>query len=321
MQTDAATLFAYGMARHRSGDTLEARRLFRRAAELGQDAAPMRLLAILAAEAGDGDEAFSWAQRALAADPKAAASHLTLGRVLSRRADWPAAAQAYRAATGLEPALAAAHLGLAHALLAGGRPGEACGSFATALALRPFSQPDMRGYAAALLTAGDPGRATEAVRRHPLSGELHQALGQLRFGRREWHQAAAALGEAARLLPRDAAILHDLGAAWQENTQPAPARDAYLQALALEPQRAQTWHNLGSAYQALSDMPTALAAYGRACQLDPDSFPRIAQELAAGRCGAVWLDAGGLRRALDASAGAAASAAGHGTPQGAELLQ
>ncbi|WP_428377127.1 tetratricopeptide repeat protein [Lichenicoccus sp.] len=93
------------------------------------------------------------------------------------------------------------------------------------------------------------------------------------------------------------------------------ARDAYLRALALEPQRAQTWHNLGSAYQAVSDLPAALSAYARALQLDPHGFPRIAQELAAGRCGAVWVSADDLRRTL------AASAAGHRTLPGSELIQ
>nr|WP_321983853.1 tetratricopeptide repeat protein [uncultured Lichenicoccus sp.] len=306
MQAPASTswqaLFANGMARHRSGDAPEARRLFRLAAELGGDASPMRLLAILAAEDGDGEEAQAWAHRALAADPGNAASHLTLGRVLSRRADWPGAADAFRRAIGLEPALAAAHLGLAHALLASGNAAAACTSFEQAFALRPPVAADMRGYAGALLAVGDLGKAAAAALRHPASGELRQAHGQLHFRRGDWQPAASALAEAARLLPRDAAILHDLGAALQENAQPSEAREIYLRALAFDPQRAQTWHNLGSACQAISDLPAALAAYGRALQLDPDSLPRIAQELAAGRCGAVWLSADDLRSTLVASA-------------------
>ena len=100
------------------------------------------------------------------------------------------------------------------------------------------------------------------------------------------------------MLPRRADILHDLGTAHHEAGQLAAARASYEAALQHEPGRAETWHNLGSLRQVLHDLGGALSAYGNAFRLRPDFFPRIAQELAAGPAGRVWLRAADLRATL-----------------------
>jgi Flp pilus assembly protein TadD len=134
----------------------------------------------------------------------------------------------------------------------------------------------------------------------PDAGELAQALGQMLFSAGRPGEAAEALATAARLLPGEAAVQHDLGAALHEAGRPAEAIAAYRAAVALAPGRVESWHNLGSSLQATGDLAAALLAYGRAYRLDPGSFARIAQELAAGNPGRVWLRAADLRAALRA---------------------
>jgi tetratricopeptide (TPR) repeat protein len=115
-------------------------------------------------------------------------------------------------------------------------------------------------------------------------------------------EAAALFKDASLVRPGDAAILHALGTALHESGNPEAAINAYRDALAVAPRRIETWHNLGSALQAIGDVEAALDAYARAYAIDPASFPRIAQELAAGRAGQVWLSAAALKARLALSA-------------------
>ena len=268
-------LFAAGLARHRAGDIDAALPLLRAAAEQGRDPAPARILALLLAERGEAAAALRWISRALALGHGEAASHAAHGRVLSVQALWAEAITAFGAALSIEPDLAAAQAGLSHAY---------------------------RAYAASLAADADTHRLAAAARAHPRAGEIRHAHGQALCAAGDWAKAACELAEAALLLPGDAAVRHDWGTALHEAGRPAEAIPAYLESLARDPAQARTWHNLGSSRQALGDMEGALCAYGRACALDPAGFPRVAQELAAGNPGRVWLRAGDLRRCLAASA-------------------
>ena len=115
-------------------------------------------------------------------------------------------------------------------------------------------------------------------------------------------EAAALFRDACLVRPCDPTLLHALGAALHEAGRPAEAVGAYRAALAAAPGQAASWHNLGSALQATCDLPGAMRAYAQAYAADPASFPRIAQELAAGRAGQVWLSAAALRERLHAIA-------------------
>lgn len=120
-------------------------------------------------------------------------------------------------------------------------------------------------------------------------------------------EAAALFRNACLIRPGDPKLLHALGAALHEAGQPAEAVAAYQAALAAAPRQVASLHNLGSALQAVGDLPGAMHAYARAYAANPASFPRIAQELAAGRSGQVWLSAAALRARLQSIA------RGHGT--------
>ncbi len=140
------------------------------------------------------------------------------------------------------------------------------------------------------------------------SAETLAALGRVLALQDRWLDAVPVLQEALVLTPgfaaaqqllnRAGAALYRLGTARHDSGAPAEAVPAYRAALALDPRRFETWHNLGSALQALGALDDALHAYAQAYRLDPACFPRIAQELAAGRAGQVWLRAADLRSYL-----------------------
>lgn len=232
---------------------------------------------------------------------------LKLCRIAARRADDPgparllavllaeagqtgeALAWARRALT-LNAASAPSHAALGRVLVLHGELAEAELAFREALAIDPTLHAVLQGLAAL--------------------GEVHHRAGLHLVQAGQWAQAADALTRAARLLPHRADILHDLGTARHEAGQLTAAQAAYEAALSAGHERAETWHNLGSLRQALHDRAGALAAYGKAFQLRPDSFPRIAQELAAGPAGRVWLRAADLRSDLHAALVTAGAGAG-----------
>lgn len=183
-----------------------------------------------------------------------------------------------RRAIGLDATMAHSHAALGRVLLRADNVEAAERAFATALAL----DSDLSAARAGLRALGD----------------LHLRRGRALFQARRWDDAAAALTAAARLLADSADVWHDLATALHEGGHLSGAVAAYEQALALAADRAETWHNLGSVRQGMRDIDGALAAYARAYALRPESFPRIAQELAAGNPGRVWLRAGDLRRTL-----------------------
>ncbi len=201
-----------------------------------------------------------------------------LALLLSDDGQSEAAATWARRAVSLDPNAGLSHAALGRVLLQAGQLEDAERGFHAAISLDPGIGAAQQGLAA-------------------LAGLQHRR-GLALFHARQWHDAAIALAATARLLPESSDAWHDLGTVLHEGGHPAEAAGAYVRSTALAPDRADTWHNLGSVRQALHDMDGALAAYARAFALRPESFPRIAQELAAGNPGRVWLRAGDLRRVL-----------------------
>lgn len=134
------------------------------------------------------------------------------------------------------------------------------------------------------------------------AGLARRQEAEVLFVAKRFAEAASRFQEAATLYPADTLALYGLGTALHEAGDPAEAIKAYRAALALRPDGIETWHNLGSALQATGDLEGALQAYGRAYVQDSACFARIAQELAAGRTGQVWLNPVALKANLRSSA-------------------
>lgn len=243
---------------------------------------------------------------------------------LHRAGDLAAAIAACReAARGGDPA--AARL-LALLLSEAGALDEACAWAARAVALQRSAE-NLAAQGRVLAALGRWAEAGEALRealglqpgyaaarqlleRAEAVGAATLAEAQALFAAGRFPAAAEAFRGASLLRPGDAAALHGLGTALHEAGEPAAAIAAHRAALAIASGRIDTWHNLGSALQATGDMAGAMQAYARAFAIDPACFPRIAQEMAAGRTGQVWLSAAALRAAL------AATGHGRGTGRG-----
>jgi len=84
-------------------------------------------------------------------------------------------------------------------------------------------------------------------------------------------EAAAVLGEAARIAPRDADALRSLGIALIDLGEPARARAALEASLRIEPDAAAAIVNLGVALVELGERTAAIERFREALRLDPEN--------------------------------------------------
>ena len=82
--------------------------------------------------------------------------------------------------------------------------------------------------------------------------------------------ALPALQNAAQLLPDDAEVQNNLGAAWRKIGQLNEAATSYRRALAIQPNRGKTHYSLGNVLIDLGQFDAAVASYHRALEIQPD---------------------------------------------------
>jgi tetratricopeptide (TPR) repeat protein len=114
---------------------------------------------------------------------------------------------------------------------------------------------------------GIPRSVSGATRDHNVGALLAQATHLLKAGRPA--DAVVPLREAARWLPGNAAILHDLGLACLECGQINDAIEALRASVALDPGFQDSYLKLGIALEAAGSADGALAAYQKAAELKP----------------------------------------------------
>ena len=222
---------------------------------------------------GRAAQAEPLARLAVAADPRRAAFHTTLGLVLGARGRGDAAVAALARAAALDPASADGHVHHGDALIAAGRPCEAVESFRRAIALRPDAAA-WDHLAAAHRAAGQLVDAVAAYRRaidleEPVA-QRHADLGHTLRAAGALDGAIAAHRRAAELMPEVPVPLDNLGSALQKAGRPAEAMTAFVAALAIEPERPQTWNHLGTVHCDAGRWADAAAAFGRALASRPD---------------------------------------------------
>src|SRR3569832_166348 len=96
---------------------------------------------------------------------------------------------------------------------------------------------------------------------------LAEATRLLQAGRPD--QAIVPLREAARWLPRNAALFHDLGLAYLECGRFAEAAGALETSIAIDPAFQDSHLRLGIAHESAGSADTALMSYQRAVELQP----------------------------------------------------
>jgi len=173
------------------------------------EARALRLLAGMAADERRIEEGMQWARRAIAAEPRAAASHYALGRVWEAAGRYGEAESSYREAIRLDAAHARAHNNLGCMLHIQGRLDEALACYRKALEL-DSSQPEAnQNYAAIARDAGAQQRAIE--------GYVQQTVAN----------------------PNDAAAFTNLANAYAEFGRQGEALASFERAIALDPDRAE----------------------------------------------------------------------------------
>jgi tetratricopeptide (TPR) repeat protein/glycosyltransferase involved in cell wall biosynthesis len=202
------------------------------------------------------DDAFRYAERAVAIDPALPDARYILGQTLKDQGRYIKAIQEFEAATECPDSF----------------------SFATV-------DPTTRGFRAhdqlggCYLTAGDPVRALEHYRRatdgNPSYGEAWHGLGLALLALQRPEEALSALERACRLLPEDPEAWANLGAAYGMQSNHEKAQQALEKALQLAPGRPDTLSNLGIAHMHQKRYDAAERALGEAARLDPANFDTL----------------------------------------------
>ncbi len=123
-----------------------------------------------------------------------------------------------------------------------------------------------------------------------------------RLGRMAWEDGdpatATGLLEQAIATNAPASVWFDLGLARQDLRDYSGAASAYRKAFDIKPDHAEAALNLGISLQEGGDLDDAMRAFAQAYRLRPQLFGSIAMALTSASHGRLWLDEGGLRRAL-----------------------
>lgn len=167
------------------------------------------LMAAMAADARQTGDGLQWAQRALAAAPRAAAAHYAMGRVQEAAARYAEAESSYREAIRLDAGHARAWNNLGCVLHMQGRLDAALDGYRKALEL-DASQPEANQNYAAIVR-------DEAAQALAIQGYLRQTAEN----------------------PHDAAAFNNLANTYAELGRQAEALASFERAIALDPQRAE----------------------------------------------------------------------------------
>ncbi|MEN6543377.1 tetratricopeptide repeat protein [Parvibaculum sp.] len=228
---------------HRKGQFADAERHYRMA--LAQDpanAGVLRLMGVLAHEAGRNDRAIEMLQRALDVDPDYSTAHRNLAHVFALEGKNLDALHHYSEAARLDPADI-------NALIEAAR-----------------LQSDVLGNYEAALSAYDQG-----LRSAPNDARLHRGRGKMLAEMDRPDEAIAALAEAARLAPGDGIVAYHQGTILARFGHTQEAADAFGRAAELNPTDAETWIAYGNALAAIKEKQKAVDALSRAIELTPDA--------------------------------------------------
>jgi predicted O-linked N-acetylglucosamine transferase (SPINDLY family) len=193
-------------------------------------------------QAGAVEEAIACYRRALARDPDDARAHDELGRILSAQGEQRAAAEHLRAAIARDPRLVAARVELGELLFRDGRAPEAAAELRAALAL------DATNWG------------------------VHYRLGVVlaRLGPEQRDEAMACFRRVIAGMPGHAAAHLQLGLAFWNRGDPAPAIALAERAVHLDPKLPAAHGVLGAMLQTVGRSEEAIASLRAAVAADPN---------------------------------------------------
>lgn len=296
-----------------------------------------QLLAVLALAANDVSAARTHIIQSLAERPQHGPSLLVAGKIVRTEGDLATAAQYFECASAVMPGSDEPDLLLGMTLVELGSP-TAISVLRRLLDSHERHADAWCLLGLALRRHGEPGAALEAFRNaidcNPSLSKAHFYLATEMYAQGRAEEAIAAFTRAQELDSGSMEIALNLGTALHAAGDSKAARTAFEKAVALAPSFAEAWFNLGLACQDLRDLQGAAAAfrtalhhrpdyaeaavnlgivlqdarlmndamdaYRMAVRLRPETFGRIAQALAGGSTGQLWLSVDHLRRTLAA---------------------
>jgi predicted O-linked N-acetylglucosamine transferase (SPINDLY family) len=248
-----AALWARARAFATAGNFKQAIALYRDLlAHAADDPELQRELGRALRQTGAIDEAIACYRRAIALAPGDARAHDELGRTLSQQGDLRQAAEHLRAALARDPSLVAARVELGELLLRDGRAAEAVTEFHAALALDATNWAVHFRLGAALARLG-PDRLDEAmgcfrrvIAALPGHAPAHQQIGMAFWNRGDPAPAIALLERAVRLEPKLPAGHAMLGAMLRSVGRSDEAIASLRVAVAADPNDAMAAFHLGT---------------------------------------------------------------------------
>jgi predicted O-linked N-acetylglucosamine transferase (SPINDLY family) len=258
---------------------------FDRALAITPDHAPILVNYAAALETSIGrmpdnlDRARALAERAVRLAPDFADAHFTLGTILLRHADRPAALAAFTAALRLAPGFADAHYNAGNQLLELGEGEAAIAAFTRAIDLKPNFLQARCNLATALIGQGQAARAitlmTETLAQWPHDSSAHCILGNALFAGGQLAAAVGAYEQACRLDPMSREANFNLANAAQESGDTPRALALYWRVIAGAPGFGDGWKGLGLAYRDQGRLHEARGAFAHAQALKDDPGLRV----------------------------------------------
>jgi tetratricopeptide (TPR) repeat protein len=270
-----ASLFAKGLALHRSGQLKDAERIYHQILATRPDHFDSRhLLGVIFLQTGNYAEAVRQIDLALKRNRHDVHALSNRGAALKELGRFDEAMASYDRLLKTTPDYAEGYSNRGVVLHALKRYEEALASYDRALALRP-DYPDALCNRAA--TLHQLGRFQEAVAScdralalHANTAEVHSNRANSLHALGRYEDSLTSCNRALALRPDYAEAHSNRGNALHELHRFEDALAAYERAIVLQPQFAEAWSNRGNALQELRRFDEALASYGQSIALRPD---------------------------------------------------
>ena len=271
----------------------------------------LRLLGVLAGQAGRPQVALELLTRATALNPGDLEVRINLASILLATRNFGAAAAACRQALLLRPDYPPAHHFLGIALYGAGQVGAAVAQYQEALRLKPEYPEAWVNLGIALQARGTMDEAVaayrEAVRLNPTLAVAYYNLGNVFKATGRLSEAAAAYESSLRLDPHQAEACNNFGNVLQAREQFEEAIRLYREALQINPEHLEALNNLGNALHGAGRLDEARDSFARLVSLRPEF---AAGHLGLGNChrdqGQPEIAVAYYRRAVALDPGAAA---------------
>ncbi len=233
-----------------------------------------------ALQVGNFEQALSFLQKAVAANPDYADAHATIGNALFSLNRFADSIEAYRRYIALSTPssntdhTAQAHFNIGNAQLNMGDTQDAVFSYQTALSLTPDYSDALNNLSVAYMQLDNKEDALSCLKKavviSPRHTQGHNNLGDIHLSLGHYEDAIACYQNVIRLEPGLIHAYVNLGIAYDNMERLNEAVASFKTAIELKPDYALTYFNLANVYRKLNEPDQAITCYETAIELDPN---------------------------------------------------